>query len=328
MNSPNPMVLAAAASLAVFIAALVAFQAFLAVKEWRLRKKALGSLNRDHEGEDDTAQAPSLFLRARGMGEEGLLRIMAERIPQLWDLQHLLMQSGLEWTLRSLLWRIAGFGLGLAFLTWLVTGTAIFAGVALVIGGVGPYLYVRRKKRKRLLKLESQLPDSIDSLARAARAGHPLSEGMRMASEEAPEPLASEFRVMVEELRFGIPFEDALMSFGDRLEIMDVRILITAILVQKEVGGNLTEILEQIAETMRARFTLRRQVRVYTAQGRMSGYTLAALPIFVGLMISLINPPYLSTLFVDPIGQVMLAGAVMLQGIGFLWIRKIVDVRY
>ena len=100
------------------------------------------------------------------------------------------------------------------------------------------------------------------------------------------------------------------------------------VMVQKEVGGNLTEILEQIAQTMRARFTLRRQVRVYTAQGRMSGYTLAALPIFVGAMISLINPPYLRTLFVDPIGQVMLAGAVMLQGIGFLWIRKIVDIRY
>ena len=132
----------------------------------------------------------------------------------------------------------------------------------------------------------------------------------------------------MEEQRYGLPFEDALMGFGDRVAIMDVRILITAILVQKEVGGNLTEILEQIAQTMRARFTLRRQVRIYTAQGRMSGYTLAGLPILVGLLISLINPPYLRTLFVDPLGQAMLAGAITMQVIGFLWIRKIVDIKF
>ena len=328
MSGPQPLVLAAAASLAVFIGMLVAFQAVVAVREWRLRKKALASLGGDQGARTEDARNPTLLLQSKVAGEDGLLRHLAERIPQLWDLQHLLMQSGLDWTLGNFLARVAAWGFGLALLVLLVTGTPIFAGVALVLGAAMPYMHVRRKKRKRLLKLESQLPDAIDSLSRAARAGHPLSEGMRMASEEAPEPLATEFRVMVEELRFGIPFEDALMSFGDRLEIMDVRILITAILVQKEVGGNLTEILEQIAQTMRARFTLRRQVRVYTAQGRMSGYTLAALPILVGMMISFINPPYLRTLFVDPIGQVMLAGAVMLQGIGFLWIRKIVDIRF
>ncbi len=107
-----------------------------------------------------------------------------------------------------------------------------------------------------------------------------------------------------------------------------MRILITGILVQREVGGNLTEILEQIAETMRARFSLKRQVRVYTAQGRMSGYTLAALPILVGAMIALINPDYISTLFQEPLGKALLVGAASLQLMGFLWIRRIVDVRY
>jgi tight adherence protein B len=187
---------------------------------------------------------------------------------------------------------------------------------------------VRRKKTKRIDRLESQLPDAIDLIARAVRAGHPLSEGLRMASEEAMEPLASEFRVTFDEQKFGLPFEEALMGLGDRVEVVDVRILITAILVQREVGGNLSEILEQIAETMRARFTLKRQVRVYTSQGRMSGYTLAALPIVVGLVISMINPSYMQTLFAEPLGQALLAGAGVLQGIGFLWIRSIVDVRY
>jgi len=149
-----------------------------------------------------------------------------------------------------------------------------------------------------------------------------------MASEEAPQPLASEFRVTFEEQRFGLPFEEALLGLADRVEVMDVRILVTAILVQREVGGNLSEILEQISETMRARFSLKRQVRVYTAQGRMSGYTLAALPIIVGLGISVINPDYMSTLTQETVGHAMLIGAATLQLIGFLWIRQIVDIRY
>jgi tight adherence protein B len=112
------------------------------------------------------------------------------------------------------------------------------------------------------------------------------------------------------------------------MEIMDVRIFLTAILVQREVGGNLSEILETIAETMRARFNLKRQVRVYTAQGRLSGYTLAALPILVGLVISVINPGYMHTLFHEDVGRALLMGAGTMQLMGFLWIRKIVDIRY
>ncbi|MEJ2503816.1 MAG: type II secretion system F family protein, partial [Gemmatimonadota bacterium] len=169
---------------------------------------------------------------------------------------------------------------------------------------------------------------AIDLIARGVRAGHPLSAGLGMVAEEAPEPLASEFRITFEEQRFGLPFEEALMGLGDRVEVMDVRIFLTAILVQRVVGGNLSEILEKIAETMRARFNLRRQVRVYTAQGRLSGYSLAALPILVGLVISVINPGYMHTLFYDLLGRALLAGAVTMQLIGFLWIRKIVDIRY
>ncbi len=216
--------------------------------------------------------------------------------------------------------------LGLA--TLLALQSSSLAAVAFVLGGFGPYLHVRNRKARRIRQLESQLPDAIDLIARAVRAGHPLSEGLRMAAEEAPQPLAAEFRVTFEEQRFGLPFEEALLGLGDRVEVVDVRILVTAILVQREVGGNLSEILEQIAETMRARFNLKRQVRVYTAQGRMSGYTLAALPIFVGVVISVINPAYIQTLFSDPLGRGLLTCAAVLQGIGFLWIRRIVDVRY
>jgi tight adherence protein B len=252
---------------------------------------------------------------------------LGDSVPKLWDLHHLIGQAGLNWTVTGLFARCVGAG-ALAGIVPLLLQSPL-AALALSTAAVPmPYFYVRRKKTLRLFQIESQLPGAIDLIARAVRAGHPLSEGLRMASEEASEPLASEFRITFDEQKFGLPFEEALLGLGDRLDIVDVRILITAILVQREVGGNLSEILEQIAETMRARFSLKRQVRVYTAQGRMSGYTLAALPIIVGLVISVINPDYMQTLFREPLGHALLGGAAVFQSVGFLWIRRIVDIRY
>jgi tight adherence protein B len=253
---------------------------------------------------------------------------LEERVPQLWDLHHILVQSGLRWTLGGFLIRVAAAATGTGIVSFVVLRNPMIAAVSMALGALSPWLYVRWTKARRIHRMETQLPDAIDMIARAVRAGHPLSEGLRMASEEAPEPLASEFRVTFEEQKFGLPFEEALFGLGDRVEVVDVRILITAILVQREVGGNLAEILEQIAHTMRDRFNLKRQVRVYTAQGRMSGYTLAALPILVGSLILVINPDYIRTLFVEPLGQALLVSAATLQLIGFLWIRRIVDIRY
>jgi len=325
MPRPDPWILAAAAALSGALAVLVLVQVVTALREWRMRKSVLGSLRDDEQGHD--TQSQGAVLRPSTDAEEGLLGLLGERIPQLWDLHHRLGQSGLSWTLEGFLMRTVAIATVLGVVALAVSG-ALAAAVASVSGAVGPYLYVGWKKRKRILRIEAQLPDAIDLIARAVRAGHPLSEGLRMAAEEAPDPLASEFRITFEEQKFGLPFEEALLGLGDRVEVVDVRILITAILVQREVGGNLSEILEQIAETMRARFSLKRQVRVYTAQGRMSGYTLAALPIFVGMVIMVINPDYMQTLFHETLGKAMLIGAATLQLIGFLWIRRIVDIRY
>jgi len=327
MPRPDPWILAVLAALSAVLAVIVAFQAAAAFREWRLRRDALDSLrDDDRDGGEPGIQAS--VVRAGGDMEDGLMAVLAERIPKLWDLNHLLVQSGLTWTLRGFAIRTGLVASVAGLLLFLLFGRPVVAALAFVIGGSVPYLYVRWKKRRRTHQLESQLPDAIDLIARAVRAGHPLSSGLGMAAEEVPEPLASEFRTTFDEQKFGLPFEEALLGLGDRVEVVDVRILITAILVQREVGGNLAEILEKIAETMRARFNLKRQVRVYTAQGRMSGYTLAALPILVGLAITLINPDYMRTLFQETVGRGRLAGALILQGIGFLWIRKIVNIRY
>jgi tight adherence protein B len=147
-----------------------------------------------------------------------------------------------------------------------------------------------------------------------------------MVSKESPDPVAAEFRRTFEEQRFGLPLEDSLLAMADRVALVDVRILVTAILIQRNVGGNLAEILDNIAYTIRERFKIRRQLRVYTAQGRMAGYVLAVLPITVGFILFLLNPDYMLTLFRDPVGRLSLAVATVLQTTGYLWIRKIVNI--
>jgi tight adherence protein B len=327
MPRPDPLVLAAAAAVAVTLAVLVVFHAVVAFRVWRLRTYSLAMLqDGGHSGQASVVQDALVRLRADMGGTR--LAAFADRTPWLWDLRHLLVQSRVNWTLEGFATRVVAGATVTGVLALIVVKTLWIAGLAFMLAGISPYLYVRWKKRRRIRRLEMQLPDAIDLIARAVRAGHPLSAGLGMAAEEAPEPLASEFRITFEEQRFGLPFEEALLGLGDRMEIMDVRIFLTAILVQREVGGNLSEILETIAETMRARFNLKRQVRVYTAQGRLSGYTLAALPIFVGLIIAVINPGYMNTLFHEDVGRVLLVGAATMQLMGFLWIRKIVDIRY
>ncbi len=325
---PEPWVLVAAATISTTLAVLVLFSGVTAFRVWRLRRHSLGTLQDPADRQRPEGPVHDAMVRTPFGRRSSVLAGLADRVPWLWDLQHLLDQSRLKWTLEGLAARVVAGAVGAGALMFLLFGSVWLAAVAFVLGGIGPYVYVRWKKRRRIRRLEMQLPDAIDLIARGVRAGHPLSAGLGMVAEEAPEPLASEFRITFEEQKFGLPFEEALLGLGDRVEVMDVRIFLTAILVQREVGGNLSEILETISETMRARFNLRRQVRVYTAQGRLSGYTLAALPILVGLVISAINPGYMHTLFYETLGRVLLIGAATMQLIGFLWIRKIVDIRY
>jgi tight adherence protein B len=147
-----------------------------------------------------------------------------------------------------------------------------------------------------------------------------------MVAHESADPIATEFRRTFEEQRFGLPLDDSLLGMADRVPIVDVRILVTAIMIQRNVGGNLAEILDNLSYTIRERFKIRRQLKVYTAQGRMAGYVLAVLPIAVGVIIFFLNPDYMLTLFRDPIGKFALVTASVLQTLGYYWIRRIVDV--
>ena len=195
-----------------------------------------------------------------------------------------------------------------------------------MIAAAMPYFYLMRARTVRLRAFEEQFPESIDLLTRAIRAGHPLASGMRMVADEGPPAVADEFRQTFEEQRFGLPFADALLGMVDRVNLVDVRIFAIAVLIQREVGGNLAEILDNLADTIRGRFYIRRQLRVYTAQGRLSGYALAALPVFVGVCTFLIQREYMMLLFTTAIGKLLVFTAILLQFFGVIWIRNIINI--
>jgi tight adherence protein B len=254
------------------------------------------------------------------------LRPIVSRIPQLRDAEFLLQQSGLSWSLQTLLILSVGMAMALGVMTLTLTQSVLSAIIATLIGALLPNMYVRRKRTSRLNAFEEFLPESIDLVGRALRAGHPLSAGLKMAADDGPEPVAGEFRRIFEEQRFGLPLQDSLLGMADRVNLVDVRILVTAILIQREVGGNLAEILDNLSAVVRARFTIRRQVRVYTAQGRMTGYLLSALPLIIFLLLYSLNRQYMSILFTDPVGKILVGTAISMQLIGFIWIRKIIKI--
>jgi len=293
------------------------------LQERRRRADALRQL-RDFTN-NPQGEGPGLLRGLEGQIPQWLAPI-AERIPAFQDAHLMLEQAGSGMTLARFLVISAGlavsFGLGLLVLTLRWPPAIIAAAVA----GIIPYVLLRRRRARRFYRFEEQLPEAIDMLGRAIRAGHPLSSGLKMVADEAKDPVAGEFRRTHEEHRFGLAFEDAMLAMADRVGIVDVRILVTAILIQREVGGNLAEVLDNLSSVIRARFNIRRQLRVYTAQGRFSGYVLAVLPIAVGAAIYSLNPSYMKLLFTDPMGKLMVMVAVVMQIIGFLWIRKIVNI--
>jgi tight adherence protein B len=260
--------------------------------------------------------------RTRG----GALDPLLARIPTFRDIANLLEQGQTRWSSQTFFLLSLGLAVALGAAVGAFFRDSALAGLAAAGGALMPYWYVKRRASLRLRAFEEQLPDGIDLIGRAIRAGHPLSAGLGMVAEEAREPVAGEFRRVFEEQRYGLAFDDSMLGMADRIPLVDVRILVTAILVQREVGGNLAEVLDNLSYVIRERFKIRRQLRVITAQGRLSGYILGALPIAVGVAVFLLNPPYIMTLFEHPIGRLMLPMAAVLQIAGYLWIRRIVDI--
>ena len=195
-----------------------------------------------------------------------------------------------------------------------------------VLGASLPFIVLRMKRTRRMRAFEEQFPEALDLIARALKAGHAFATGLKMAADELHEPVGPEFRKTFDEQNFGLPLKDALDNLTVRIPVLDVRFFATAVLIQRETGGNLSEILENLAHVVRERFKILRQVRVYTAHGRLTGYVLLALPAVLGIALMFINPDHMNLLFRERMGQMLLMTAAGMQTAGFLWIRQIIKI--
>jgi tight adherence protein B len=243
------------------------------------------------------------------------------------NLKTLAIQAGSSWTIGSFVIYSGAAGL-MAFLVAYVFFPAVLLDV--LVGGVGlmaPILYLKQRRARRLVVFNNGLPDAIDLIARALRAGHSLSSAIEILSEQSGGGVATEFNVVFRQQNFGLPLRDALLQMADRVPSKDLRFLVTAMLVQKETGGNLTEILDRTSHVIRGRIRIGGEVRVRTAQGRLTGTILSLLPVLMLVLTSLINPEYARILLHDPVGQKLLYVGAALILTGTFFIRRIVDIQ-
>ena len=213
-----------------------------------------------------------------------------------------------------------------AFVAMMVTHTTMSMPVGAAIGFSIPFLVLRFKRTRRLRAFEEAFPEALDLISRALKAGHAFATGLKMVADEMAEPVGPEFRKTFDEQNFGLPLKDALENLTFRVPLLDMRFFATAVLIQRETGGNLSEILENLAHVVRERFKILRQVRVYTAHGRLTGYVLLALPAVLAIALSFINPEHMNLLFRERMGQIMLMVAIGMQFLGFLWIKQVVKI--
>jgi tight adherence protein B len=242
-------------------------------------------------------------------------------------LQKVLAQGSVDVRAGNFLMLCVASALILAVIAFVAGGSLLFGWVGLVLGFFLPYAYATHMRKKRFQKFEEKFPEAIDTLARAVRAGHAFTTALEMIANEVSEPVAGEFRQLYEEQKFGLPVRDALLNLADRIPLVDVKFFITAVMLQRETGGNLAEILDNLSYVIRERFKILRQVRVHTAQGRLTMMLLMALPPCIVVIMQILNPGFIHPLFSDPIGHALIVGGITLQTLGYFVIRRIIRIQ-
>jgi tight adherence protein B len=291
----------------------------------RLLKERLTSERKAPElaAEDELA-----LLRDEQLSKIPALDTLLRRSARVSALQKMLLQAGIENTRAgNFLGMSALAGVGAAILGYGFSGRAEVGWIALLVGFILPYSYVSIKRNKRFEKFEELFPEAIDTLARAVRAGHAFTTALEMITNEIGEPVGGEFRQLYEEQKFGMPVRDALMNLTERMPLVDVKFFVTAVMLQRETGGNLAEILDNLSYVIRERFKIQRQVRVYTAQGRLTMALLMGMPPVIVVTMLMLNKSFIDPLFHDPIGHTLLVAGITLQTIGYFVIRKIIRIQ-
>jgi len=265
--------------------------------------------------------------KKRVLGDSPEVHALLSKYSGAHRLDQLLQQSGSTHNVAQLLLTCllsSGVGVVLSLFlhaSWSTTLLVAFAFLFL------PFGRVKWQQSQRMQLLDSQLPDALDFICRALRAGHAFSSALSMVGDEVQEPIAGEFRTVFDEITFGVSIKDAMLNLADRVPNSDMRYLVMAVIIQLETGGNLTELLSMLARLMRERFKLYGKIRTLSAEGRLSGYILTALPFALAFLLNVVNPGYMQVLFTDPLGIRLMMGALVMMVIGVFILWRIVDIR-
>jgi tight adherence protein B len=321
----------AALVMAVFVFVAVAgaaFGSFILLdrrnEHARLIKERLSA---ERKAPELAAEEELALLRDEKVSDIPAIDTLLRRSERVSDLQKMLAQAGIAMRAGNFLGISALSGIGALLLAYVSSKRMEAAWIALLLGFMLPYSYASIRRNKRFEKFEELFPEAIDTLARAVRAGHALTTALEMITNEVAEPVAGEFRQLFEEQKFGMPIRDALFNLTDRVPLVDVKFFVTAVMLQRDTGGNLAEILDNLSYVIRERFKIQRQVRVYTAQGRLTMALLMGMPPLIVTVMMILNPSFIHPLFADPIGHTLLVLGITLQTIGYFVIRKIIRIQ-
>lgn len=276
-----------------------------------------------------SAHAPQAKLVKRNaLSELPVLQKLLSSLPGMEGLERWIVQAGLDWTI----FRVGMTSLAAGVSAAAIAGNLFLLGwpakmAAWAAGACLPLLYVAWCRARRFRQLERQLPDALDLLCRALRSGHAFSSALHMVAEEMPEPVAGEFRLVRDEVNFGISLHQALVNLTVRVPLVDLRYFSVAVLIQRESGGNLTEILGKLAALIRERHRLRGRIKVLSAEGRMSAWVLGLMPFVLGGLMNAVNPEFMSPLWTDPIGVSIIQYTLTMMAIGVVILIKIVKIR-
>lgn len=241
-------------------------------------------------------------------------------------LSKLIEQSGIRTTPGTIVGISLGMGAAAAFISMVFARQPFVAPVAGVVAACGPFAFLLNRRSARMKVFEEQFPEALDLLSRALRAGHAFQTALGMVGDELKEPVGPEFKKTFDQQNFGLPLRDALNQLTDRVSVLDVKFFVTAVLIQRETGGNLSEILDNLAHVVRERFKIRRQIRVHTAHGRFTAFVLLSLPAVLAVALSMLNPEHMGPLFHERMGQMALMVAMFMQAVGFVWIQKVIKI--
>ena len=292
----------------------------------RRHQKRLQKRMRFLKGLDSDSLPQESLLKPDGLSGIPLLHQTLKKIQRLEQVQTLMTQAGVTWSLGHyvlLTLLLAAVGLSLGYFKFGPLGALMAGGLGMMI----PYRILKFKRKRRMKKFEKQLPEALDLLARGLKAGHAFASGLQLVAAEMENPIGMEFFKTFKEYNYGLDLNTALLNLCHRMDLLDLRYFTTAVMIQRETGGNLTEVLEKIATLIRERFKLRNQIKALTAEGRLSGWVLVLLPPVLALVIFRLNPEYIRLLIDHPLGRMMAMTAGIFQVLGMLCIRKIVNIK-